>query len=168
MARDRENLAQKWRDEALNSGQIQKQGVLMTTRKTQKQIRILLALDSFKGSISAQEAQEALEMGLTSRNDACFQIHCSHLPISDGGEGFLHTIHTATSHIATARAANKAPNPHSNIHTATKCASKSPATQWNLATTQAHSPYGRLVLAHYLYHADSAILEMAQSSGLTL
>lgn len=122
----------------------------MTTHKTQKQIHILLALDSFKGSISAQEAQEALERGLTSRNDKCFQIHCSHLPISDGGEGFLHTIHTAT------------------IHTATKCAAESPATQWNLATTQAHSPYGRQVLAHYLYRADSAILEMAQSSGLTL
>lgn len=50
-------------------------------------LRILIALDSFKGSIGSLDACNALARGL-SRHD----IHCEILPISDGGEGMLEAI----------------------------------------------------------------------------
>lgn len=53
-------------------------------------LNVLLALDSFKGSISAQGACEAITEGL---NRACksfnTELNAQFLPVSDGGEGLL-------------------------------------------------------------------------------
>lgn len=57
-------------------------------------MQILIAPDSFKGSISADEAAAAMQRGLSIHfQDAEFKI----LPLSDGGEGFCKTMVKAKS-----------------------------------------------------------------------
>lgn len=52
-------------------------------------MRVLLAFDKFKGSLSAVEACEALEKGLCT---AGVEAEISHCPIADGGEGFAEAM----------------------------------------------------------------------------
>ena len=53
-------------------------------------MKILLALDKFKGSLNAAEACFAVERGISKNYpQACFD----HFPISDGGEGFAQQLH---------------------------------------------------------------------------
>lgn len=52
-------------------------------------MRILLAFDKFKGSLSAMEACEALEKGLRAGG---VDAEISHCPIADGGEGFAEAM----------------------------------------------------------------------------
>lgn len=64
-------------------------------------MRIMLAPDSFKGSLTATEAVEAMAEGI-GRVSATIQI--DRCPLSDGGEGFIEAMHTAGGgdvHIAT-------------------------------------------------------------------
>ena len=58
--------------------------------------RILVAPDSFKGSISAQNAAEAIRNGLlkNKRVRNAYEVLC--LPIADGGEGTLETLTDAS------------------------------------------------------------------------
>ena len=51
-------------------------------------MKILLAPDKFKGTLSAREVAEAMERGVRARTDAT----CSILPIADGGEGTLDAL----------------------------------------------------------------------------
>jgi len=55
---------------------------------------ILVAFDSFKGSLTALEACQALEKGLN-KSDSCVKTEL--LPLADGGEGTLDCLHTARS-----------------------------------------------------------------------
>ncbi len=52
-------------------------------------MRILIACDKFKGSLSAQEACEALRDGLASADPSSDLIVC---PVADGGEGFAEAM----------------------------------------------------------------------------
>ena len=52
-------------------------------------MRILIACDKFKGSLSAQQACEALREGLASIRPSWELIVC---PVADGGEGFAEAI----------------------------------------------------------------------------
>lgn len=54
-------------------------------------MRIIIAMDSFKGSLSAQEACEAAADGMKRVIDA--DIHC--LPVADGGEGTVDAVVSA-------------------------------------------------------------------------
>lgn len=56
-------------------------------------MNILIAPDSFKGSLSAPMVAKAMEDGLK-RNDA--QIHCFIMPVGDGGEGTVSSLIKAT------------------------------------------------------------------------
>lgn len=53
-------------------------------------MKILIACDKFKGSLSAQEACEAIAAGLPDHE-------CELCPIADGGEGFVEALLSATS-----------------------------------------------------------------------
>lgn len=53
-------------------------------------MKILIACDKFKGSLSAQEACEAIAAGLPDHK-------CELCPIADGGEGFVDALLAATS-----------------------------------------------------------------------
>ncbi len=61
-------------------------------------IKIVIAPDSFKGSISARDAAHAIALGVTS---ALPDAVCIELPVADGGEGTLELlVDTANRHIA--------------------------------------------------------------------
>ena len=55
-------------------------------------MKIVVAIDSFKGCLSSKEANKAATEGIRSRypNAEVVQV-----PVSDGGEGFLEAFHAA-------------------------------------------------------------------------
>lgn len=55
-------------------------------------MHIVIALDSFKGSLSAKEACLAVRIGFLK---AIPNATCSLIPISDGGEGFIEALEPA-------------------------------------------------------------------------
>ncbi|WP_158657009.1 glycerate kinase [Helicobacter aurati] len=111
---------------------------------TKSPYNIVIALDSFKGSLDSLQACKALHKGLQhafiKQNTP---LHCTILPISDGGDGLL------TALISAFYSQNR-DNPHT------------------LQEVLVTGPYGEKIQAQYLLHNDEAILEMAQSTGLTL
>ena len=56
----------------------------MTTNK-----KILIAVDSFKGSLSSLEAANAIERGLLVSND---NLNIKKFPLADGGEGTVESV----------------------------------------------------------------------------
>lgn len=58
-----------------------------------KDFVILLAPDSFKESMTAKEACEAMERGIKKANE---RITCIHVPMADGGEGTMQSLVDAT------------------------------------------------------------------------
>ncbi|WP_313758094.1 glycerate kinase [Tissierella sp.] len=59
-----------------------------------KDFVILLAPDSFKESMTAKEACEAMERGIKRANNS---ISCIHVPMADGGEGTMQSLVDATN-----------------------------------------------------------------------
>ena len=59
-----------------------------------KNFVILLAPDSFKESMTAKEACEAMERGIKKANSS---ITCIHVPMADGGEGTMQSLLDATN-----------------------------------------------------------------------
>ncbi|MGE6613462.1 glycerate kinase [Peribacillus sp. NPDC076916] len=59
----------------------------------EKDLVIVLAPDSFKESMTAKEACEAIERGIKKVND---KITCIHVPMADGGEGTMQSLVDAT------------------------------------------------------------------------
>ncbi len=96
-------------------------------------MKIILAFDSFKGSLSSAEANAAAAEALQARWP---QAQVLKLMLSDGGEGWVAAFHGA----------------------------------WGgeLVSVAAHDPLMRRIEAHYLRHGDTAVIEVAQASGLTL
>ncbi|MBC2582058.1 glycerate kinase [Clostridium sp. DJ247] len=58
-----------------------------------KDLVIVLAPDSFKESMTAKEACEAMERGIKKVNS---NINCIHVPMADGGEGTMQSLVDAT------------------------------------------------------------------------
>ncbi len=56
-------------------------------------MKLILAPDSFKESLSAAEAAEAMAEGI---RRVAPEAHCVSLPLADGGEGTLDALVTAT------------------------------------------------------------------------
>ncbi|MEM9913338.1 MAG: glycerate kinase [Planctomycetota bacterium] len=106
-------------------------------------MRIMLAPDSFKESLSAQAAVEAMADGIERINskdqdEARPKIKVDRCPISDGGEGFLDTMLAATG--------------------------------GRRVVSQVTGPLGQPIEAAWgLIHNDTtAVIEMAQAAGLEL
>ena len=99
--------------------------------------RIVIASDSFKGSLSSMEVAKAAARGI---NAVLPGSHVTCLDIADGGEG---TFRTLTRHF-----------------------------DGQTVTVTASDPLGRKITAEYgiatIGGRQTAIIEMAQSSGLTL
>ncbi len=55
-------------------------------------MKVILAIDSFKGCLRSEEASEAAAEGV---RDAFAQASTHQVVVSDGGEGFLHAFHQA-------------------------------------------------------------------------
>ena len=96
-------------------------------------MRILVAPDSFKGSMSAVEVCDITRKALQASLDGC-QVDC--IPVADGGEGTLDSFVFA-------------------------CGA-------SLFTAKVTAPDYRKVDAKFAVMGDTAIIEMAQASGLPL
>ena len=96
-------------------------------------MRVIVAIDSFKGCLTSQEANQAAAEGIrTQWPDA----KISTVAVSDGGEGFVEAFQTALG--------------------------------GQLIAVTVRDPLMRPIVAHYLLHGDTAVIETAQASGLTL
>lgn len=96
-------------------------------------MKIVLAIDSFKGCLTSIEANQAAAEGIRSVFPDAEIIE---IPVSDGGEGFIDTFHAAIG--------------------------------GNLVETMVKDPLMRNVVARYLLKGETAVIEIAQASGLTL
>ncbi|MFW6318581.1 MAG: glycerate kinase [Bacillota bacterium] len=96
-------------------------------------MHILIAMDSFKGSLSAYQLNQTIKETLLSLNNT---LKITTLPIADGGEGTL----DALQHL-----------PHAKRISLT-----------------VHNPLMKPIKADYLIIDNTAIIEMAQASGLPL
>ena len=98
-----------------------------------KDMKVVVAMDSFKGCLSSAEANAAASEGITK---ALPDAEIIKVPVSDGGEGFLEAIHSVVG--------------------------------GNLIEVVVRDPLMRPVKANYLLKEKTAIIEIAQASGLTL
>lgn len=96
-------------------------------------MKIVVAPDSFKGSLSAAEVAEAVSAALAQAMPGC-EARC--LPISDGGEGLVQAL--------------------------------APALGASLVSARVHDPLGRMIYPSYAVAGETAVIEMAEASGLCL
>ena len=102
-------------------------------------MKVVIAIDAFKGSLSSSEAAEAVQQGILEAASELrvFDIDCEYLTIADGGEGTIAALERTLS--------------------------------GKRITLPVQDPLGRKIAAQYLQCQDNiAIIEMAQASGLTL
>ncbi len=104
-------------------------------------MRVLLAPDKFKGSLSAPEAARAMARGVSSAiSTAGLEFELDLAPMADGGEGTVEALVTATGGV------------------------------YRETSVNGPLPMGRPVVARYGMLGDgrTAVLEMAAASGLVL
>ena len=96
-------------------------------------MKVVIAIDSFKGCLTSKEANEAAAEGI---REAYPDAEIVEVPVSDGGEGYMEAFHAAIG--------------------------------GKLEEVTVRDPLMRPIVAKYLLHNDSAVIEIAQASGLTL
>ena len=96
-------------------------------------MKIIIAIDSFKGCLTSAEANRAATEGVRA---VCPDATIVQLPVSDGGEGWLEAYHSAVG--------------------------------GTMKRVSVCDPLMRRVEACYLLCGDTAVIEMARASGLTL
>ena len=96
-------------------------------------MKIVIAMDSFKGSMTSLQAENAVKEGFLNVDP---DLDIEVLPLADGGEG---TIDSLLPYIGGAKK--------------------------HLTVTD---PLGRKIDAYYVFSRDTAYIEMAKASGLTL
>ncbi|MDY3068792.1 MAG: glycerate kinase [Parabacteroides sp.] len=95
--------------------------------------KIVIAIDSFKGSLSSAELGKAVEKGIHNIYPECNTVV---LPVADGGEGTVESLMT-----------------HSDGH---------------IVDVKVHNPLGEIINTQYGISNDTAFMEMAAASGLSL
>ncbi len=95
--------------------------------------KIVVAIDSFKGCLTSQEANQAAAEGIRKVSPDAEVVQ---VPVSDGGEGFMEAFYAAIG--------------------------------GTLVKVPVRDPLMRPMMAKYLLHGETAVIEMAQASGLTL
>lgn len=96
-------------------------------------MKVLIAIDSFKGCLSSVEANWAAEEGVRS---VCPDAEIVQVPVSDGGEGFLDAFQSAIG--------------------------------GETLEVGVRDPLMRPIMATYLLQGETAVIEIARASGLTL
>ena len=96
-------------------------------------MKIIVAIDSFKGCLTSAEANQAANEGISSKIPDAEVVQ---VPVSDGGEGWLDAFMTAMG--------------------------------GELVTVHVKDPLMRPIVAQYLVQGDTAVIEIAKASGLTL
>ena len=96
-------------------------------------MKVVIAIDSFKGCLSSKEANEAAAEGIKKVYPDAEIIK---VPVSDGGEGYMEAFHAAIG--------------------------------GELEEVIVRDPLMRPVTAKYLLQGETAVIEIAQASGLPL
>ena len=96
-------------------------------------MKIVVAIDSFKGCLTSKEANQAAAEGARS---VFPDAEIVQVPVSDGGEGFMEAFHAAIG--------------------------------GDIQEVLVRDPLLRSITAKYLLHNQTAVIEIAQASGLTL
>ena len=96
-------------------------------------MKVVIAIDSFKGCLSSKEANEAAAEGI---RRAYPDVEIIKVPVSDGGEGYMEAFRAAIG--------------------------------GKLEEVMVRDPMMRPVTAKYLLQGETAVIEIAQASGLTL
>ena len=121
-------------------------------------MKVVVAIDSFKGCLTSKEANQAAAEGIRSN---CPNTEVIQVPVSDGGEGFMEAFHTAIGgELSEQREQNQ-----TRLDFAESRVRKSKA---QLIELTVGDPLMRPVSARYLLHDKLAVIEIAQASGLTL
>ena len=96
-------------------------------------MKIIVAIDSFKGCLTSAEANQAASEGFLEKMPDAQVIQ---VPVSDGGEGFLEAFQAAMG--------------------------------GSIVEVNVKDPLMRPIVAQYLIQGDTAVIEIAKASGLTL
>ena len=96
-------------------------------------MKIIVAIDSFKGCLTSAEANQAASEGILDKMPDAKVVQ---VPVSDGGEGFLEAFQAAMG--------------------------------GEIVEVNVKDPLMRSIVAQYLIQGDTAVIEIAKASGLTL
>ena len=96
-------------------------------------MKIIVAIDSFKGCLTSAEANQAASEGVYAKMPDAQVVQ---VPVSDGGEGFLEAFHAVMG--------------------------------GKIVEVNVKDPLMRTIVASYLIQGDTAVIEIAKASGLTL
>ena len=96
-------------------------------------MKIIVAIDSFKGCLTSAEANQAASEGIFARMPEAKVVQ---VPVSDGGEGWLEAFYAAMD--------------------------------GEIVEVNVKDPLMRTIVAQYLIQGDTAVIEIAKASGLTL
>lgn len=109
--------------------------------------KIIVAIDSFKGCLTSAEANQAAAEGILAKMPEAKVVQ---VPVSDGGEGWLEAF----------QAAMGAPSPLTIGHL--------PSGRGEIVEVNVKDPLMRTIVAQYFIQGDTAVIEIAKASGLTL
>lgn len=125
--------------------------------------KIIVAIDSFKGCLASAEANRAAVEGILARMP---EAEVLSIPVSDGGEGWLEAFRSPTptpSPIERGTSPTLALPNREGSPTPTL-----PSREGVLVEVDVRDPLMRHISAPYLVMGDTAVIEIAKASGLTL
>ena len=96
-------------------------------------MKIIVAIDSFKGCLTSAEANQAAAEGILAKMPEAEVVQ---VPVSDGGEGFMEAFQAAMG--------------------------------GEIVDANVKDPLMRTIVAQYLRQGNTAVIEIAKASGLTL
>lgn len=125
--------------------------------------KIIVAIDSFKGCLTSAEANRAAVEGILARMP---EAEVLPIPVSDGGEGWLEAFR---SPIPTPSPVGRETSPTPSLPNREGSPTPTlPSREGALVEVDVRDPLMRHVTAPYLVIGDTAVIEMAKASGLTL
>ena len=125
--------------------------------------KIIVAIDSFKGCLTSIEANRAAVEGILARMP---EAEVLPIPVSDGGEGWLEAFRSPTPTLSpVGRGTSPTPTIPSREGSPTPTL---PSREGVVVEVDVRDPLMRNITAPYLVIGDTAVIEMAKASGLTL
>ena len=125
--------------------------------------KIIVAIDSFKGCLTSAEANRAAVEGILARMP---EAEVLSIPVSDGGEGWLEAFRSPTpTPSPVGRGTSPTPPLTSGEGSPTPTL---PSREGVLVEVDVRDPLMRHISAPYLVMGDTAVIEIAKASGLTL
>lgn len=125
--------------------------------------KIIVTIDSFKGCLTSAEANRAAVEGILARMP---EAEVLSIPVSDGGEGWLEAFRSPTpTPSPVGRGTSPTPPLTSGEGSPTPTL---PSREGVLVEVDVRDPLMRHISAPYLVMGDTAVIEIAKASGLTL